>query len=852
MSPPLHERRQSRAAEPVVPRNGKLRAGERTRDPGVSDAPASAGAQTRLHAPSWCRAATLGAVVLAALTLADAGLAGGAAAQDIMKRLTQPKNGATAKMFLESDQVVYDNKRNTVTAVGKVEIRYNGYTLTAARVTFHRVTKRVVAEGSARLVEPQGNVINGETIDVTDNFRDGFVTSLAIDTTERSRFSAGKADRRDGSVTVFENGVYSACQTCVNEPNKPPFWQIRAAKIIHNQQEKTVYYEDAKLEFLGTPIAYVPYFSLPDPTVARKTGFLAPGFLASSTLGFGMQAPYFWAPTHDWDATLAPTLLSRQGLLGDVEVRNRLETGKWSVRLVGINQNDPGAFSGTSGDRVSRGAVFTKGEFNINEQWKWGWDAVLLSDRKFLLDYKLIPSDKQEATSTIYMTGKGERNYFDARIYQFQVFEDDYYVFRKDNGKPLPYGRFLEQKQPLVAPVIDYDFVYPDSVMGGELAGRFNFTSLSRLKTDIDQMRQVYGASGNYTRMSADVTWRRQYIDSIGQIFTPFLGLRADLFSSQSTNPHIGWVDTGTYARIMPTVGIEYRYPFIANTTFGNHIFEPIAQLVARPNEQYVGHLPNEDAQSFVFDTSNLFDPDKFSGFDRAEGATRANMGFRYTFLPTGGGSVTVLAGQSYLLAGTNSFADPQIARIMAMDPRPLTGYGSGLDTDRSDYVTSIAIDTGRGFRFGSSARFDNRSLALNRAEVQATGTSGPLSGSLTYAYLRTPQYYYNLLNNTPYQIGKLDPAREEVQSALNLRMAQNWRLFGGIRYDVENSFVVNNTLGLGFDNDSFSASLAYTEDTDRALTKSKDSRILSDRVLYFRFGLRTIGDGAVSNSLMR
>ena len=66
-----------------------------------------------------------------------------------------------------------------------------------------------------------------------------------------------------------------------------------------------------------------------------------------------------------------------------------------------------------------------------------------------------------------------------------------------------------------------------------------------------------------------------------------------------------------------------------------------------------------------------------------------------------------------------------------------------------AENVTSIAIDTGRGFRFGSSARFDNRSLALNRAEVQATGTSGPLSGSLTYAYLRTPQYYYNLLNNT-------------------------------------------------------------------------------------------------------
>ena len=41
--------------------------------------------------------------------------------------------------------------------------------------------------------------------------------------------------------------------------------------------------------------------------------------------------------------------------------------------------------------------------------------------------------------------------------------------------------------------------------------------------------------------------------------------------------------------------------------------------------------MPNEDAQSFVFDTTNLFDRDKFSGYDRIEGGTRANLGVRYT-----------------------------------------------------------------------------------------------------------------------------------------------------------------------------------------------------------------------------
>ena len=41
--------------------------------------------------------------------------------------------------------------------------------------------------------------------------------------------------------------------------------------------------------------------------------------------------------------------------------------------------------------------------------------------------------------------------------------------------------------------------------------------------------------------------------------------------------------------------------------------------------------IPNEDAQSFVFDATTLFERDKFSGYDRIEGGTRANIGLRYT-----------------------------------------------------------------------------------------------------------------------------------------------------------------------------------------------------------------------------
>ena len=101
-----------------------------------------------------------------------------------------------------------------------------------------------------------------------------------------------------------------------------------------------------------------------------------------------------------------------------------------------------------------------------------------------------------------------------------------------------------------------------------------------------------------------------------------------------------------------------------------------------RPNEQQIGRWPTEDAQSLVFDDSNLFRVDKFSGWDRVEGGGRANYGLQYTAQFNRAGSINALFGQSYSLFGQNSFAFGGTTN---------TGLDSGLDTTRSDYVARLS-----------------------------------------------------------------------------------------------------------------------------------------------------------------
>src|SRR5204862_4774958 len=126
--------------------------------------------------------------------------------------------------------------------------------------------------------------------------------------------------------------------------------------------------------------------------------------------------------------------------------------------------------------------------------------------------------------------------------------------------------------------------------------------------------------------------------------------------------------------------GFEYRYPFVATTGSVTHVFEPIGQIIARPGSAGDQQdIPNEDALSLVFDDTLLFDIDKFSGYDRIETGTRANVGARYTLQTNNGIYARFVFGQSLHLGGENAFVDP------GFDPTGKFNYSpaSGLETNR-------------------------------------------------------------------------------------------------------------------------------------------------------------------------
>jgi LPS-assembly protein len=784
--------------------------------------------------------ATMVAVALLHAAATTPAVAQGFTFNPIHTRPKPPPPANNGQMLVQAVEVDYDYNNQRVSAVGNVQMFFNGTSVEADRLIYDQKTKRLHAEGNIRMTDVDGKITYAEIMDFSDDYRDGFVDSLRVDTAEQTRMAASRSDRSDGNYTVFENGVYTACAPCRDDPKKPPLWQVKGARIIHDQTDKMMYFENAQLEFFGVPMAYLPYLSMPDPTVKRKTGFLMPAITSSTTFGYGMEIPFYWAIAPDYDATFNPRITSRQGVLFQGEFRQRLINGSYQIRAYGIDQLDRTAFTGQPGDVQFRGAVETKGQFALNDKWVWGWDGVWMSDYFFFSDYRLAQykdalgsflSLPTEAISQLYLTGVGNRSYFDARTIYYLSYSGQ------------------QNQVPVIHPLIDYSNVLNRNIIGGEFSYKTNFTSLSRdnaafdpitllaanngwcLPTSADPTVKIpancllRGIPGTYTRASAEGQWRRSFTDDWGQIWTPFAKLRVDAVDASISNqPGVSnFLPVGdTQAlRVMPTVGLEYRYPFINVQPWGTTTIEPIAQVIIRPNETYAGKLPNEDAQSLVFDASNLFSVDKFSGYDRVEGGGRANVGVQATTQFDRGGAVNVLFGQSYQLFGMNSFAVADLTN---------TGLNSGLDKPRSDYVARINYSPNRTYTFSTRARFDEMTLDVQRFEAEARANFDRWSISLMYGNYAPQPELGNLIR------------REGLLSTASVKVATNWVVQGSARWDLVTNQINQYVIGAGYVDDCFILAANYV--TSYTYAAGSTPPVLN-QTFMLQLGLRTLGTTA-------
>jgi LPS-assembly protein len=682
--------------------------------------------------------------------------------QKVRPILKTPPNGS--RVDVVADKITYDANSKIAVATGRVVMTYGKYVLVATRVSYDRRHDKMTANGSVRLKEPGGNVLEADYAQLEDKFKNGFAEHLRLLLTNDATLTAEYAKRTDGVVTVYEHVTYTRCKTCVSADGTPA-WQLRSREVTHDEVSHTIYHRDATLELGGVPVFWLPYLSHPDPTVKRRSGFLIPSLSYRSVYGVGVEIPYFWNLAPNYDITFRPLITSQQGPVMHAQWRHRLADGRYYIDGAGVYQFDTDQTP--PGDTHWRGSLRSEGLFDINDHWQWGWDGALVSDKSFMRRYSI--DDRDEITNQLFLTGIHGRNYFSAEALQFQT------LLVEENNSQLPY----------VLPYVRHSYTFADPVLGGELGLDTSVYSLAR-----DEALSPFPGVNQGTdqsRLTSDIHWRRQFTTDAGQLVTPFADLRSDLYLSDNVpDPLVpgGVRGSETTARLLPRGGLDVRWPFIGSSDFGEHIITPVAQIVAADDETGVNRIGNEDAITLNFDATSLFLDDRFTGLDRYEGGVRTNLGLQYTFLAPSGGFLRASFGESFHLAGRNSFIS-----------------GSGLDGTSSDLVAAIALQPNDNLRLSYQARIEEDLSAINTQEFGASLTFDRISSSVNYADLDAEPAY-----------GR--PSRQEqVWADASYNFWGAWSLFGAIRYDLARDKFLRYTVGVGYDCDCMKFKFSYSED---------------------------------------
>ena len=690
---------------------------------------------------------TLSFALLAVTALA---IPNAAFAQERAEEHSADDAGKEAPILFQADELTHDRELGIVHASGHVEVTHADQILLADTITYNERDDLLSASGNVSLTQPSGEVMFADYFEVTGDLKNGTIRDLRMIMTDGSRVAAAGGRRIGGVINEFNNSVYSPCDLCASNPDRPPLWQVKAVRVVHDNEKHTVVYRDAWLEVAGVPVMYTPYLSHPDPTVKRKSGFLPPSFGNSSDLGVILRTPYYFAVSPQMDATVTPMYTSNEGPVAIGQFRHHLANGIYKIDA---------SLTEDSEDEV-RGHIDAMGRYELNETWRLGVDIQRATDDTYQRRYQFNSESTLE--SRLFAEGFRGRNYLGANAYSYQNLRAD----------------SIPDQSPLVLPMVEYHHVGKPGKVGG--------------RTDLDASMTVLTRDDgvNMRRLSLAGGWQLPYTAPMGDVYTLSASLRGDAYHVEGVSRDGRDDFTGFTGRIVPELGLHWRYPFIKDQGNVHQVLEPIASVIVSPYGGNPDSIPNEDSPEFEFDDTNLFESNRFSGLDRVEGGPRANYGIHWGIFGNKGGYSDFLIGQSIRMQSDDTFTE-----------------GSGLENSLSDIVTRARVSPGRMVDLTYRGRFDKDDLAARRNELTTSVGPRALRVSVSYSF-------YDGKAGSEYG------DREQVQSTVSSQFSKYWRGYFSSNNDLAaGGDTLSNGLGLTYEDECLTFSIigsrTYFQDRD-------------------------------------
>ncbi len=649
--------------------------------------------------------------------------------------------------ILNAEKIINNNNESNVIATGNVEVIQGKEVLRADYLEFDKIKNKAYVKGNVSILDENGVVYFADYAEVDKGFKNGLSKNISILFPDNSKMAASNGKRFKGTISRLKKALYSACNC--DDPNKKPTWQIKASEVVHDSNRKKISYKNAFLEFLGFPVAYTPYYSHPDPSVIRQSGFLFPSYTTNSELGTVISTPYYYALSPYKDLTIEPMYISKQRPLIYAQYRQRFHNGELNVES-SITNADRRTRVKTYSNKT-RGHLFINGKFDHNEFWRYGFNVKRTTDDTYLSRY-MFAGASDRLQSNFFAEGFDDKNYFHATGIATQVQSSAY----------------QSNKTPLILPLINYNY-QSEKTKFGFINFNASFVSLTRR----------LGADSRKISVQPIVTY--PFTDNFGNRFK----FQAKTTLSSYMISHVERTNNNDYKgfknRIHPELLFGWDLPLQKSNNDSVFILKPTAALILAPNRGENAEIPNEDSNSFEFGETHLFNSSLYPGSDKLEKSNqRFDYGLNFSVKSqTKKISSDFFIGQSFRFRKNHNFSST-----------------SGLDDKLSDLIGRI------GFGFGENLNISYRFL-LNKDKIFSTRRDQFTVSTKIYNNDISINYIY--LEPTT---GNSDE-REEFNFSFSHIFNDNYSLRYSLKEDLSSSGgLLGQNLALRFDNECFTTEI--------------------------------------------
>ena len=619
------------------------------------------------------------------------------------------------RLLVEAKQLVYNRDTNVVSAEGNVQLYYQGRVLEADKVIYDRNANRVFAEGHAKMTEADGTVTYSDKFELTDDFKTGFIDSLqhhhqGQDLLHRPARRAQRRrdhDVREGHLHGLRalRGASGAPAALAGQGDEDHPQSRRADDLLRGRDPRTLRRadrlcplfldarpdRDAQDRLPGAALRHrvaarlrrraavllEPRAELrPDPHARRSCRSRASSARRSGGTG-STRAPIRCSRPASTSSTPSSIALPPYGIGQPRLARlDRVSTASSSSTRTG---NTAGTSRSSATSTSSR--TTTSAATSLGSRLHQGIDLDRLSDRPGrsqlfrparLPDRRPVAVRLQQAAAAGPAGGRLQPDLRRSRPsrrrgiggevkldFNLTSLTRTAAAYQSTGTRLLDTAFSLYDVCPTSATPIP---AFPTSSRRpASCAASRATTRAPRPRSRGSASSSTPSAKSGRPSPSRGSTVAGCNLNEIERFtFTSATG-QSTISNADQTN-FFGTHNENISGDVVPGVGLEWRYPFVASTGLGQPRHRA-DRADHRAAERGAGRArpPNEDAQSLVFDDTTLFEWNKFSGYDRVEGGVRANAGAQYTTTFNNGGYINALFGQSYQLAGQNSYASHDV-----------------------------------------------------------------------------------------------------------------------------------------------------------------------------------------------